>query len=135
MINNEINGCDCSAQVLVVDDNELNILALKMTIETHFDAKVIEADNGLKALEIFRRGLAKECGCKNRVPVLVFMDIQMPIMDGIKATQEILKAVAESQDPPQLKIVALTAYQGNEVKADCVRVGLKEVYNKPMAFE
>lgn len=59
----------------MVDDNELNLMALKSTIEAQFDAEVQEAVNGKVALDVFLEGIAKECNCENRVPSLVFMDI------------------------------------------------------------
>ena len=66
----------------------------------------------------------------------------MPIMNGIVSAEGIFKAIAnhnltkaDADKIPAPKVVALTAYQGEGVRADCLRVGMSEVYNKPMAFE
>ena len=40
---------------------------------------------------MFKAALDKPCKCKNRAYKLIIMDIQMPIMDGIKSTEKILK--------------------------------------------
>ena len=78
------------------------------------------------------------------MPQLVFMDIQMPVMDGITATAEILKALkqhndrlnsAEQDKRLSCKIVALTAYQDQKTKSECHKVGLTQIFNKPMPFE
>ena len=101
-----------------------------------------EAENGKLALDIFVEGLAKSCRCQTKVPLLVFMDIQMPVMDGIVATREIWKAINEynqslsdKEHVIKPKIVALTAYQDKNTVSECRKVGLVEIYNKPMEFE
>ena len=68
-------ACGCVHKIMVVDDNDLNLLALRSTIESRFKATVIEADNGKKALDLVTEGLAKPCKCESKIPKLIFMDI------------------------------------------------------------
>ena len=46
---------------------------------------------------MFKQGLDKECKCSNRAYKLILMDINMPVMDGIQASKEILALVAREQ--------------------------------------
>ena len=48
-----------------------------------------EAENGQVAVEMIRKDLKKACNCLNRVPKLIFMDIEMPVLGGIDATKAI----------------------------------------------
>jgi CheY-like chemotaxis protein len=89
----------------------------------------VEARNGEIAVSEFKKSLASECGCPNRGFKLVLMDIQMPVMCGIEAAEQILKMGY------QTNIVALTSYTGKEVKKKCMDVGMKAVYNKPVSAE
>jgi CheY-like chemotaxis protein len=55
------------------------------------------------------------------------MDVQMPIMGGIEAADQILRMANHTS------IVALTSYTGNDIKKKCLEVGMKAVYNKPVS--
>lgn len=79
--------------VLIVDDNEQVRFSLKVMIETLNDVVVVgEAENGQLALEL--------CGALQ--PDVVLMDLVMPVMDGVTATQFI------HQRYPHLPIFILT---------------------------
>ena len=77
-------------------------------------------------------GLNKECGCPDRAFKLILMDIQMPIMDGIKAS----KMINEAQGQLDLsRIVAVTSFTGKKAVDDCLAVGIKQVFNKPLPYK
>lgn len=67
------------AHILLVDDNENNRLTLELLLEDIEDVTLFEAENGQEAIDI----------CKNETIDLIFMDIMMPVMDGIEATKAI----------------------------------------------
>ncbi len=79
--------------ILLVEDNNLNRLLAK-TILTGYGARITEAENGQIAVDMMRKGGFD----------LVLMDIQMPVMDGIKATQIIRAEIDDS-----IPILALSA--------------------------
>ena len=81
-------GCSCQSTVLIVDDNMFNIIPLEYILEDSFQIKSDKALNGLEAVNIFTRNLNKSC-CNVRYK-LILMDLNMPIMDGYEATQNIL---------------------------------------------
>ncbi|MFH0895295.1 MAG: response regulator transcription factor [Bacteroidota bacterium] len=85
--------------VIIVDDHDVFRAGLKLFLEMTELVEVIgEAVNGADFLEQIE---------KSR-PDLVFMDIRMPVMDGIEATEKAL------QKYPDLKIIALTAFGESE---------------------
>jgi CheY-like chemotaxis protein len=90
--------------ILVVEDNELNMKLVRSLLQLgHFD--VLEAKDAESGIEL----------AKKKKPDLIFMDIQLPGMDGLHATQIIRK------DPvlKEIPVVALTSYamHGDEQKA------------------
>ena len=89
--------------VLIVEDDPLNLKLIRDLLQVS-GYTTLEATDG-------KQGIALAKGEK---PDLILMDIQMPVMDGLKATR-ILKAEAETKDIP---IIALTSYamKGDEEK-------------------
>ena len=82
-------------RVIIVDDESLVRAALRVVLESSSDFELVgEADNGADAITLVRA----------TQPDVVLMDVQMPIMDGIEATQRL------TREFPGLKIVALTTF-------------------------
>jgi signal transduction histidine kinase/CheY-like chemotaxis protein len=109
-----------AANVLVAEDNIINQKLIKRTLED-LGLTVSLANNGLEAFE--RR--------KNGEFDLIFMDIQMPVLDGMEATQEILDFEGD-HNQHHVPIIALTA---NALKGDRERfmaVGMDEYTTKPL---
>jgi len=108
------------AKVLVTEDNIINQKLIKRILEEH-GMTVDLAHNGLESFEKRR----------NNSYDLLFMDIQMPVMDGIEATHEILD-YEEDEEVAHVPIVALTA---NALKGDRERFlgeGMDEYMTKPI---
>lgn len=113
-------GRKFKAKVLVAEDNEINQKLIKRTLED-LGLDITIVPNGLQALE--RR--------KASDYAMIFMDIAMPIMDGIEATHKILE-YEENNKLPHIPIVAITA---NALKGDRERFmkeGLDEYITKPI---
>jgi len=107
-----------SLRVLVVEDDKVNlmVLALMFKEKGHF---VESATNGLEALLLHE---------KNQYDV-IFMDIQMPIMDGIEATAKIREREGNRRHTP---IIALTAYALVGDREKFLSYGLDEYIPKPI---
>lgn len=83
-------------KVYLVEDQQLIRNSLKVVLESLADIKVIGmAENGEQAVQL----------CHAERPDIILMDIQMPLMDGVKAT-EIIKA-----HWPEVKVIILTTFQ------------------------
>jgi len=71
-----------------VDDNFFNLVPLELILRETFQLTVDKAQNGLDAVNKVRNDINKKC-CNVRYK-LILMDLNMPVMDGFRATQEIL---------------------------------------------
>ncbi|MCD0487179.1 PAS domain S-box protein [Pedobacter sp. MC2016-14] len=104
--------------ILVAEDNAINMLLARTIIKKIApNTTVIEARNGLEALDL----------CKNKLPDLIFMDIQMPEMNGYEAT----KAIREINDQRHVPIIALTAGNVKGEKEKCLSSGMDDFLVKP----
>ncbi|MGE0087845.1 MAG: response regulator [Bacteroidales bacterium] len=96
--------------VILVDDHSLFRNGLKLLLNSSGKANVVaEASNGEEFLGII----------KNFPEAIVFMDIEMPVKDGIDATNEALAIY------PDLKIIALTMFGEHEYYLKMIEAGVK----------
>lgn len=115
--------------VLVVEDNQVNQqIALKTIKKQGFTVNAVW--NGKEALDYLID--AKE-GKRDR-PDIILMDVQMPIMDGYKATHTI-RNEASFKDAPNIRnipIVAMTASAIQGDKEKCQEAGMDDYLSKPV---
>ncbi|MES9955264.1 MAG: response regulator [Candidatus Thiodiazotropha sp. 6PLUC2] len=103
-------------RILIVEDQTENRLLLRQLLDPlGFDLR--EAVNGQEAIELFQEWH----------PHLIFMDIRMPVMDGLQATRNI-KASDSSE---QTYIVALTAHALEEERKEILAAGCDDFIRKP----
>lgn len=116
----DLNKSKFIADVLVAEDNIINQKLIKRTLED-LGLNITIANNGLDAFQKRKDGKFD----------LIFMDIQMPFLDGVEATAEILEW-EQDYNQPHTPIVALTA---NALKGDrekFLTAGLDEYTTKPL---
>ena len=109
-------------KILVVDDIYTNRYLLSELIKLTGNESVM-AENGEQAIEIL----------KNQEIHMVFMDIEMPVMNGVETTQYI----RNEMDPPlnAIPIIALTAHNPDMFFEDFSDVGFDELVTKPYSIE
>lgn len=101
-------------KILVAEDNKINQIVTKNLLKkANFICDVVE--NGLECVNAF----------KNNAYDLILMDINMPVMDGNQATQEIRK------QNPNIPIIALTAADIDEVRKNFGTIGYNGIITKP----
>lgn len=97
-------------RILLVDDQAIIRQGLRSMLESNPDMDVIgEAENGQRAIEQI----------PTLQPDLVLMDIRMPVMDGVAATQAI------AQHYPQTRVLVLTTFDDDEYVSQAMRLGAK----------
>jgi CheY-like chemotaxis protein len=101
-------------KILLVDDNQDFLDILKQSLSNH---QVLLANDGLAGVEAYKKEL----------PDVVIMDIKMPVMDGIKATKEIINF------NPNAIVIGGTAY--TELQKDMFDAGAKFVLIKPFSID
>ena len=105
-------------KVLIVEDYA-DIRAMMKFFIKRQGYQVIEADDGYEAIE----------KVKEHHPDLILMDIAMPIMDGVTATE----IIRDFYDTKKIPIIAVTAYS-ETYQQKAIKAGCNEVINKPIEF-
>jgi two-component system chemotaxis response regulator CheY len=108
-----------SRGVLVVDDDPFIRKLIATTLEDVSEFDLHEAANGLEALEVARR----------ERPSLVFLDVDMPGMDGINACRRL----REDRATTGTTIVMLTAAHGDSVERSAEEAGADLFLTKPFS--
>jgi CheY-like chemotaxis protein len=106
-------GCK---KILIAEDEETNFLFVEAILEDT-KAELLWAKNGVDALNLLQG---------NSDIDLVLMDIKMPEMDGLMATQKI------RQFNKEIPIIAQTAYAMTEDKNKCLKAGCNDYLTKPI---
>ena len=110
--------------ILIAEDVKMNMFLIKKIISNILPfVEIIEAENGREALEIV----------KKRDVDLVLMDVQMPEMDGMEATQNI--RLLDLERVKNLPIIALTAGALKEEKEKALNAGMNDFLTKPIDTE
>lgn len=117
VINQNQSTTKVPIKVLAVDDNEANLKLIETLLLEHVSDVTI-ASNGQQAVEM----------CKNEKFAIIFMDIQMPIMDGAKAL-EVIKAYTFNESTP---IIAVTAHALESEKEKLLQQGFNSYMTKPI---
>ncbi|MEL1241059.1 PAS domain S-box protein [Flavobacterium flavipallidum] len=107
------------AKILLVEDNKINMLLLKTIIKNSIpEAFIYEASNGQEAVDNFDK----------INPDIIFMDIQMPVMNGYEASVAIRKLPSGKEVP----IIAITAGTEKDEKNKCFEMQMNDYISKPI---
>jgi signal transduction histidine kinase len=119
-----VSARDLTGTVLIAEDNLVNRMVI-MAMLGELDASglsVTVVEDGQQALDFITQG---------GMPDLVLMDVQMPVMDGLEATEKIRLWQAD-HGKPRLPIVALTANAYEDDRQKCLAVGMDDFLVKPL---
>jgi len=95
-------------KILLVDDQPLFREGLCTLLSVHPDLEVVgEAANGAEAIRLAR----------SLLPLVVLMDLQMPVLDGVAATRRL------HEEQPNCRVIVLTTFDDDELVFDGLRAG------------
>jgi len=103
-------------KILIVDNDKDNRLTLSACLKKDSHT-VVEAENGLEAIEIFQTA----------EPELILIDVNMPLMDGFETTRQIKSKITDKFIP----IIFLTAITDEKALSQCVAAGADDFLTKP----
>jgi two-component system, cell cycle response regulator DivK len=104
-------------KILIVEDHEMNRILLRDILRYH-GYETLEATNGLEAIQKAQANL----------PDLIFMDIQMPVMDGYTA----IRALKSDNNTRHIIIVALTSFAMTGDQDRSLATGADHYITKPI---
>lgn len=105
-----------SAKILICDDSILARKSLTNLLNALGITNIIEAANGQAAVDLF----------KTEKPDIVFLDIIMPVKDGITATKEIM------QINPQTRVIMCSSVGTQTYLKEAIKAGAKDFLQKPV---
>ncbi|MEL7435702.1 MAG: response regulator transcription factor [Chloroflexota bacterium] len=105
--------------ILICDDQDIIARGLKLILQSQPDFEVSTVSDGAMAVEHVRE----------KQPDIVLMDLNMPVMNGIKATQAI------KQHHPEVKVLILTTHGDDEWLFDAIRCGADGYLLKDIPYE
>ncbi len=108
-------------RILIVDDNAVNQKVLLLML-THLGYTADMVTNGKEAIQAL----------EGQPYDLVFMDIQMPILDGLRAAQTIRQNSTDNVHP---YIIAITAYADRFDRETCINAGMNDYLSKPATLD
>ncbi|MCV4683303.1 response regulator, partial [Escherichia coli] len=111
-------------RVLLAEDNPLNQMLTVAMVEA-LGAECIVVSNGQEALERVAAGGLD----------VVLMDVQMPVMGGLEATEAIRRHEAATPGAPRLPIIAMTAHAMQDDRARCLAAGMDGYLAKPVGLQ
>ncbi|CAD8060934.1 unnamed protein product [Paramecium sonneborni] len=118
------NKCNC-LNVLIVDDIPFNHLAF-ITVLKYFNVRSDSAYDGSMAIEMVKSRY-KNCSCTYKI---IFMDIDMPGIDGYQTTKEIQQFL--SQNDLSSTIIMCSAFDSKENIDFAFKSGMKDILPKPI---
>lgn len=112
-----------SRRVLVVDDNVVNQIVARGQLEA-LGYEVVVAGDGIEALD----------SCCDEPPDMVLMDVDMPVMDGLEASEH-LRSLQRVGSLPPFPIVAATSSDTDLRRRACLSAGMDGYLSKPMDLQ
>jgi len=118
-------------KILLVDDSVNDVTLIKAALkDAHFGNEIIVAEDGEEAIDfLYRKG--KYAGYEGENPILILLDIKMPLMDGI----EVLKIIRKDAAFNHVPVVMLTSSRDINDLQECYNNGANSFVVKPVNID
>lgn len=121
--NINLSPASCALKILLADDNAVNRLLARRLLNKA-GHQVILVENGREALEAW----------EIEQPDVILMDVQMPVMDGLEATQ-LIRGLEQKRQFHPTPIIALTANAMERDRELCLAAGMDDFLSKPFQIQ
>ena len=109
--------CNSCNDVLLCDDEEFNLSTIKNMLKK-YSINVDTSTNGKECIDAILKKKKLNCLCKKRHYKLLFLDMMMPIMDGLETTKRIQDLINKNEINDNLKIIIVSAHiEDNLIKS------------------
>ena len=122
-------------RAMLIDDNEMDNFINQKILESNFFAKNIYVNtNGLSALEFLKNINVTKGITENIMPEIIFIDINMPLMDGFQFTDEFIKLAKGLKNKPKLIILTTSINMEDKIRVSKYTTKI-EFISKPLTEE
>ncbi len=106
--NPKISLCNCN-DILICDDENFNVMTIKNMLKK-FNINSDICSNGKECLDIILNKNKVNCVCDKKDYKLLFLDMMMPVMDGLEAAKKIQELINNKEINTNLKIIIISAH-------------------------
>ena len=124
--------CKC-ADLLVVDDEEFNVMASQRMLK-NLGFESDKAFNGEQCINLIKEKKELNCQCEKNYYKIIFLDIVMPVMDGIKTAKKIQEMIDNKEINENIKIIFISGnIDGSDLQNSLLQIKcVKECLQKPV---
>ena len=128
-------NCNC-VDILVVDDEKFNVMATQKMIK-NIGYESDAAYNGEECINLIKEKQKLNCKCQKNYYKLIFLDIVMPVLDGISAAKKIQEMIDNKEINENLNIIFVSGnIDGSGLKNSLLEIGcVKECLQKPVRID
>lgn len=127
--------CNC-LDILIVDDEKFNVMATQRMMK-NLGYESDAAYNGEECINLIKEKQKLNCGCNKNYYKLIFLDIVMPVLDGITTAKKVQEMIDNKEINENIKIIFVSGNIDGEnlknslLQMDCV----KECLQKPVKID
>ena len=128
-------SCNC-LDVLIVDDEEFNVMASQKMMK-NLGILTDAAYNGEECINLIKQKKDSNCSCNKNYYKIIFLDIVMPVLDGIKTAKKIQEMIDNKEINENTQIIFVSGnIDGKDLKESLLKINcVKECLQKPVRID